>query len=198
MYYVGLTGGIGSGKSIVCKVFDLLNIRHYNADEGAKNIMNTDPGIQEKLKHEFGSDIYEDNILNKEKLAGIIFQDKSALKTINSIVHPRVMEDFFSWATQKKNARYVIFESAIVFESGLERHFNKVIAVSAPERLRIKRVMQRDGVGEEKILQRMDNQLSDEEKNALADMCIVNDDEQLVVPQVLKVNKKVLTCLMHK
>ncbi len=192
MYYVGLTGGIGSGKSLICKMFGVLGIPYYNADEKAKDMINTDRVIHDKLIKEFGNDIYTDNKVNKEKLGEIIFNSTTALKKVNSIVHPRVINDFFLWAKEKEYASYVILESAIIFENELAHNFDMVITVSAPEEMRLQRVMQRDGVDKIKVRERINNQMSDEEKNTLADMCIINNEQKLVLPQVLNVHDSIL------
>jgi len=190
MLKIGITGGIGSGKSIVCEIFRQLGVPIYNADYEAKLLINNNLEIKRKLTDSFGFDIYtETGILNRPLLANIIFNDKQALKTVNSIVHPAVKQHFVSWAEQNKCAPYIIKEAAILFESGSYKQLDKIITVFAGEELRIQRVLQRDAGTREAVLARISKQMSEEEKINLANYIIYNDDNQLVIPQVLKLHQ---------
>ncbi len=194
MLKVGITGGIGSGKTSACMVFETLGIPVYYADTRAKQLMNTDHILKASLEGHFGKDLYEDGILNRRKLAGIIFNDKAALEKVNSWVHPAVARDFVHWCEQQ-TAPYVLEETAILFESGMSQRFGKVILVTAPESVRIARVCARDHVSPEAVRMRMDNQWPDEKKMALADYMICNDDIQPIIPQVMDIHKALLSIM---
>ena len=188
---VGLTGGIGSGKSTVAKVFESLNVPVFNSDLEAKNIINNDEVVIHAITEVFG-DIYQNGELDKVKMAAIVFNDSLALEKLNKIVHPKVAEYFEQWVTTNKDAPVLIKEAAILIESGAYHHMDKIILVTAPKSIRIKRVINRDDVTEEKVVGRMNSQLSDEEKLSFSDFIIVNDDKQLVIPQVLVVYKQLI------
>lgn len=190
MIKVGLTGGIGAGKSMVCNIFSKLGIPVYVADTEAKLLMNTNPAIRQQLLALFGKNIYlENDVLDRKKLSEIIFNDKIALAKVNAIVHPIVRKHFDKWADLQKSA-YVIQEAAILFESGQNAHFDKIILLTAPYEVKIERVMKRDNVSREKVIERMNNQLTDEEKILKSDFIINNDNISMVLPQVLDINKK--------
>jgi dephospho-CoA kinase len=192
MIKVAVTGGIGSGKSVICEVFEKIGIPVFNADRSAKEIMDSDNNIKEKLISYFGADIYDsDEKLYREKFADIIFNDKATLKKVNEIVHPAVRMEFEVWA-KKQNAPYVIEEAAIVFESGQEHLFDKIISVFAPMELRIERVMKRDNITRDKVLERMNNQRNDESRNEKSDFIIVNDDKEMILPQIININSKLI------
>jgi len=184
---IGITGGIGSGKSTVCKIFRTLGVPVYEADTRAKLLMNTDLELKAALEGYFGRDIYRDGMLDRHKLAEIIFNDPSALEKVNSWVHPAVARDFENWHKQQTSP-YVLEEAAIIFESNIAHRFKKVILVTAPEDLRIERVCARDQVAPETVRKRMANQWPEEKKIALADYIIYNDHQHLIIPQVLKIN----------
>jgi dephospho-CoA kinase len=191
---IGITGGIGSGKSIVCKIFSQLGIPVYEADAAAKQLMNTDQELISNLKKEFGEKIYNSkNELNKKALAEIVFNNPHALKKLNNLVHPAVRIDFDNWINKNNSAPYVIEEAAILFESGANKHMDYIITVSAPEDLRFKRVMMRDNVSEEYVRNISKNQMDDKEKIKLSDFEIVNDDTQLLIPQVLHLHDHFLS-----
>lgn len=190
MIKVGLTGGIGSGKTTVSRVFSQLGIPIYEADKEARKLMENHPDIIGALIDNYGKDIYIDKKLNREKLAGIIFEDKDELKKINGIVHPVVREDFERWSKLQQSA-YVIEEAAILYESGSDSQVDFVIAVTAPEKTRIERVMKRDNITSEQVRARINNQLPEETKVAWANFVIYNDNEQLIIPQVIKIDKKI-------
>lgn len=190
MIKVGITGGIGTGKSMVCNIFSKLGIPVYVADTEAKILMNTNSAIKQQLLALFGKDIYNENdVLDRKKLSEIIFNDKIALAKVNAIVHPIVRKHFNKWADLQQSA-YVIQEAAILFESGQNAYFDKIILVTAPYEIKIERVMKRDNISREKVIERMNNQLTDEEKIPKSDFIINNDNKSMVLPQVLEIHKK--------
>lgn len=172
MMKIGLTGGIGSGKTTVAKAFNTLGFPTYIADTEATRLMNTSPEIKNSLIRLFGETIYQpDNILNKQQLATFIFNDTAKLQQVNHIVHPIVLQDFEYWC-EKQNSPLVFFESAILFEAGLESFFDFIICVTAAYQTRIERVMKRDRISEEKVTERIRNQAQEEEKCKKADFII--------------------------
>lgn len=191
---IGITGGIGSGKSLVSRIFNLLGVPVYDADSRAKSIMTTDGILVSQIKKEFGVLSYRaDGGLNREYLAEHVFGDAEKLKRLNSLVHPRVGEDFTRWAKEQSSA-YVLKEAALLFEAGSNTALSKIIVVSAPEALRINRVLQRDKhrtVQQVKDIIR--NQLEEEKKLKLADYIIVNDESKPLIPQVLELHKQFLS-----
>lgn len=191
---IGLTGGIGSGKSMVAKVFATLGIPVFNADEEAKRIMQTSPEIKTKLIEQFGSDIYNESGLDKEKLASIVFNDPFQLQLLNTFVHPLTIQAAKDWAT-KQTSPYVIKEAALIFESAAAYGLLKVIGVTAPLSLKIHRVMQRDGITKDQVDARMRNQISDTIKMRLCDYVIENNNQQMVIPQVLAIDKAIRSAL---
>lgn len=188
MLKVGLTGGIGAGKSIIIKIFEILNIPVYIADIEAKRLIDTDCRIKKALTHVFGEDIYINDSINKAKLASIIFNDKKSLKLVNSIVHPVLRLDFEEWCLLNSKAPYVIQESAIIFESGAQVLFDKIICVSANMDCRISRAMKRDNATKEKVIERINNQMSDVEKIQKSDYVIYNSDSDMLIKQVLELD----------
>ena len=191
---IGLTGGIGSGKSVVAKIFATIGIPVFNADEEAKRIMQTSPAIKTKLIELFGTDIYNAHGLDKEKLAAIVFNDPFQLQLLNAIVHPVTIQAAKDWAA-KQNSLYVIKEAALIFESGAADGLFKVIGVTAPLSLRTYRVMQRDGITKDQVDARMRNQISDTIKMRLCDYVIDNNNQQMVIPQVLEIDKAIRAAL---
>ena len=191
---IGLTGGIGSGKSVVAKIFATLGIPVFNADDEAKRIMQTSPEIKTKLIEQFGMDIYNDSGLDKEKLASIVFDDPFQLQLLNAIVHPVTIQAAKAWAA-KQTSPYVIKEAALIFESGAADGLLKVIGVTAPLSLRTHRVMQRDGITKEQVDARMRNQISDTIKMRLCDYVIENNNQEMVIPQVLEIDKAIRAAL---
>lgn len=192
MLKVGITGGIGAGKSIVAKVFEKLGVPVYYADARAKALMVTNENLVNQIKATFGEDIYKENELDRAKLAQVVFNNTSKLEQLNKLVHPAVKEDFIAWANKHKTAPYVLEEAAILFESGSYKLMDKVITVICPQDIRIKRVMERDGVTREAVLARMANQWKEEEKMALSDFIVQNDGEKLVIPQVLAIHRSII------
>ena len=191
---IGLTGGIGSGKSVVAKVFATLGIPVFNADDEAKRIMQTSTEIKTKLIEQFGTDIYNAHGLDKEKLASIVFNDSFQLQLLNAIVHPVTIQAAKDWAA-KQTSPYVIKEAALIFESGAADGLFKVIGVTAPISIRIHRVMQRDGITKDQVDARMRNQISDTIKMRLCDYVIKNNNQQMVIPQVLEIDKAIRAAL---
>jgi dephospho-CoA kinase len=191
---IGLTGGIGSGKSVVAKIFTTLGIPVFNADEAAKHIMQTSPEMKAKLIEQFGADIYNAHGLDKEKLAAIVFNDPYQLQLLNAIVHPVTIQAAKDWAANQTSP-YVIKEAALIFESGAADGLFKVIGVTAPLSLRTHRVMQRDGITKEQVDARMRNQISDTIKMRLCDYVIDNSNQQMVIPQVLEIDKLIRAAL---
>lgn len=191
---IGLTGGIGSGKSVVAKVFATLGIPVFNADDEAKRIMQTSPEIKTKLIEQFGTDIFNEHGLDKEKLANIVFNDPFQLQLLNAIVHPVTIQAAKDWAA-KQTTPYLIKEAALIFESGTADGLFKVIGVTAPLSLRTHRVMQRDGITKDQVDARMRNQISDTIKMRLCDYVIENNNQQMVIPQVLEIDKAIRAAL---
>jgi dephospho-CoA kinase len=188
---IGVTGGIGSGKSLICKMFNTLGIPSYDADSRAKRLMTTDGILVDAIKKEFGTlSYYTDGNLNREFIGSIVFDNAEKLKTLNSLVHPRVAEDYQGWIKDQAEKPYVIREAALLFESSAADLQDQVIVVSAPESLRIARVLKRDPQRtENEVRNIIKNQMSEDEKRERADFIIVNDDTQLVIPQVLKLHR---------
>ena len=184
--WVGLTGGIGSGKSTVCKVFSLLGIPVYGADERAKWLMANDPSLKAQISSTFGPNAYSpEGVLNREFLAAAVFSNPTQLAALNALVHPAVALDFATWASQQA-APYLIKEAALLFETGAAQQLDYVINVSSPLKIRMARVLFRDSHrSEAQVNQIIDQQLPDEEKNERADFTIKNADNKLILPQIL-------------
>ena len=163
MEIIGLTGGIGSGKTTIAKMFEDLDVPVYYADDEAKKLINSNRKIREKLIHLFGKEAFKNSKLNRAFIASIIFNNKEKLNNINAIVHPEVEKHFKKW-TKSQNSKYVIQENAIIFESGAQERFDKIITVTAPVDVKIERVKKRDQISKEKVLERMYNQLGDDYK----------------------------------
>ena len=190
MIKIGITGGIGSGKSTVCKVFELLGVPVYYADDEGKKLLDTIQ-VKEKVLEIFGNSILiEDNIIDRKKLSELVFNNKEKLEKLNSIIHPAVGLHFEEWIKKQEGNRYVIKEAAILFESGAYKQVDKVITVVAPSELKIKRAMQRSGITREQVEERINNQMNDEEKVKRSQYSIVNDEEHLIIPQVLKIHQE--------
>ena len=189
MYKVGITGGIGSGKSYVCDMLRERGVAIYNSDIRAKQLMNSSSAIREALIANFGEECYTSEGLNRELLASVVFSDSERLKALNGIVHPAVIADFNSWSDEQEGS-YVVLESAILFEAGLEGSVDVVVAVMAPESLRIERVMARDGATREQVAQRIANQLSDEERSSRAKYAVVNIDVDDLAEDVEQLHRR--------
>ena len=191
MKKIGITGGIGSGKTYVAEVFRSLGISIFYADSQAKKIMISSEKMIKLLKEEFGNDIYKDSDLNKEKLASIVFSNSDKLQKLNSLVHPLVKEEFNNWC-KKQTSPYVIKEAAILFESKSHLGLDAVICVLAPLELRKKRLFNRNNYTEKDIKKRIENQISQEKKEKQSDYIIVNDEKDLLLPQIIKIHEKLI------
>lgn len=188
MLKIGITGGIGSGKTTVCQVFEALSIPVFNADEVAKMIMVSDRDLVKGIKLAFGEKAYFNNgELNRKFLSDIVFNDSQALQMLNELVHPAAIRAFDEWAL-KQTSKYCLHEAAILFESGAYKSCDKSILVYAPEDLRIQRVINRDGVSEQEVRARIDKQMPEDEKEKLADFVILNDGKTAIIPQVLELH----------
>jgi dephospho-CoA kinase len=196
---IGLTGGIGSGKTTIAKVFAQLGVPVFDADTAAKNIMNTSPIIQQKLMDIFGKEVYDIQEngalqLNRSFLAELVFADPFKLDQLNAIVHPITIQAALDWANLQ-TAPYVIKEAALFFESGSSMGVKKIIGVAAPKALRIHRVMKREACSKQEVEKRMMHQIDESLKMKLCDWVIVNDDQQLVLPQVVALHEHILANL---
>ncbi|MGJ1269692.1 dephospho-CoA kinase [Sphingobacterium spiritivorum] len=190
---IGITGGIGAGKSIICNIFKVLGIPVYNADQEAKDIMIKSEKVRTALTETFGKETYfEDGSLNRAFLSSKVFGDEAQLKLLNGIVHPAVIRAGEEWA-QKQTAAYSLKEAALLFETGSYRQLDYTILVTAPEEVRIARVVARDHTEAEKVRDRISKQMSDKEKSELADFIVINDGIQPLLPQVLHLHQQFLT-----
>ncbi len=190
MLRIGVTGGIGSGKTTVCRVFEVLGIPVYYADAAARTLMETDPELIAGIKKNFGGAAYnEEEKLNRKYISDIVFQDEAKLSLLNSLVHPATIREAARWM-QQQTTPYAIKEAALMFESESFHHVDKVIGVYAPKNLRIQRAMKRDAISREEVLARMNKQLDEEIKMRLCDYIIYNDEQQLVIPQVMKLHEE--------
>ena len=190
MLKIGLTGGIGSGKSTVAKLFRSLGIEVYSADIEAKKLMNLNLHLKKEIILLFGNTAYVETGINSGFIASKVFSNPSLLKKLNSIVHPVVREDFFEWLEKRSENPYVIQEAAILFESGFSSYFDYNILVNAPHNIRIERVMNRDKVQKEDVERRINQQFSDDKKIKLSDFQINNSGSELLIPQVLELHNK--------
>ena len=188
MMKVGVTGGIGSGKSTVCRLFAQKGIAVYDSDAAAKRLMQEDGALRRQLAGRFGEGTFRDGQLDRAYLAGIVFADPQALADLNALVHPVVMRDFDAWAARQEGS-YVILESAILCEAGLEGSVDKTGAVLAPRELRIERTCRRDGCGADQVVRRIAAQLDDDALSARADYVVVNIFEEDLEPAVVKLDR---------
>ena len=183
MKRIGITGGIGAGKSLVAEIIKAMGYPVYNSDERAKELTDSNPKIKEGLIHLFGIEIYQNDTLNKFALAQAIFSNESLREKVNALIHPIVREDFNLWALAQNNS-LGFNESAILFETGSFKNFDAIILVYAPKELRIKRIMKRDNCSENEVLKRMNSQFSDEEKYQLTEFRVLNDEQTPLLEQV--------------
>src|SRR6188768_71013 len=188
---LGLTGGIGSGKSTVAQIFEVLGIPVYYADVAAKKIMNEDEGLRSAITNIFGERAYSNNILDRKYISSIVFSDPAKLQQLNALVHPATKKDGEAWM-QQQTTPYAIHEAALIFEAKVSDRLDIVIGVSSPIELRIKRAMKRDKVNREEVLKRMDQQLDEEVKMSKCDFVLINDEQQLLIPQILELHEKLI------
>jgi len=187
MHRVGLTGNIGSGKSLVAQIFETFGVPVFDADKEAKEILFS-PEVSKKVIQLFGNSILSEGNIDRKKLAQLVFNNELSLQKLNSIIHPAVRTKFENWSKSITGKPYLIYEAAILFESGHFKHLDAVISVDADPEIRIQRVMDRDGVLREQVLDRMRNQWPDERKNYLADFVIKNNGDELLIEQIEKVH----------
>jgi dephospho-CoA kinase len=197
MLRIGLTGGIGSGKTTVAKIFELLGIPVYYADDETKRIMNENEGLKAAIKKQFGEESYTNGELNRPFLATKVFSDPYQLEILNSLTHPVTINDAAHWMNRQKTL-YVIKEAALIFESGAVEHLDYVIGVYAPESLRIKRAMERNDASREDVIKRMNRQLDEEIKMRLCDFILKNDEQELLIPQVIALHSTLLELAKRK
>lgn len=188
---VGITGGIGSGKSIVARIFGTLGVPLYFADERARILTNENVQLREQIKLHFGEKSYVNNVLDRKYIASIVFNDKDKLALLNSLIHPVTIKDAEDWM-QQQTAPYAIKEAALIFETDAQQHLDFIIGVYAPQALRIKRVVDRDKIDRAQVMHRMKNQIEESIKMKLCDAIIVNDEQQLVIPQVVALHGRLL------
>ncbi len=186
MKTIGLTGLIGSGKSLICSVFEHLGIPVFLSDNYAKELYK-DTSFLEEIVSVFGQEVFNKGVLDKKILANIVFNDKEKLEKLNSMIHPKVLEMFLLWS-KNRQAPYVILESAILFEIGWEKYFDKTICISTPKDIAIERALKRDKVSKQDIEKRMSNQFSNEDKCKRADFIIFHDNKTMLLPQILEIH----------
>ncbi len=197
MLKIGLTGNMGSGKTTVSKIFEILGVPVFYADDEAKNIMVSDPQLVSEIKSAFGAEAYyDDGKLNRKHISAIVFNNEVELKRLNGLVHPAVFRAFDKWVASITGAPYVIKEAALLFESNSYKMCDYTIMVQAPLEDRIKRTMKRDKLSRIEVESRNARQFSDEQKTALADYVIKNDNMQLLIPQVLELHE-IISSLVH-
>jgi dephospho-CoA kinase len=187
MKIIGLTGGIGSGKSTVLELFKILGVKTYSADESAKKLVNTDPNLINLIKSSFGNNIYDKGLLNTRKLSKIVFEDTEKLKLLNSIIHPAVARDFKLFLNSI-NEDYIVKEAAIIFETKSENNYDKIIFIQSPLEIRIERVIMRDNISREEVMKRINNQL---DENLIIDKCdyvISNENKEDLEDKVLSIH----------
>jgi dephospho-CoA kinase len=188
MLKIGLTGGIGSGKSTVAKIFETFGIPVYYADNAAKKLMNSNEELKQKIKLHYGEAAYKNDQLDRKYLADIVFNSPEKLELLNTLIHPVTIIDAEEWL-QKQVTPYSIKEAALLFESGAAENLDYIIGVYAPQDLRIKRVIKRDGLSADEIWKRMNRQVNEEMKMKLCDFVIINNEQELLIPQVLKLHQ---------
>lgn len=191
MLKVGLTGGIGSGKTTVARIFEVLAVPVYYADAEAKKMMEEDPSLRQQIIRHFGASAYHEGKLNRPYLAASVFSDPEKTRLMNSLVHPATIRHATAWMRQQQTP-YAIKEAALVFESGAEKELDVVIGVSAPLALRMQRVQLRDGLSAAAIQARIDRQMEESEKLGRCDFVIVNDEQELLIPQVVSLHAQLL------
>jgi dephospho-CoA kinase len=191
MKKIGLTGGIGSGKSTIAHIFEVLNIPVYYADDASKRLLNEDEDLKKRVKIAFGEGAYPDGKLNRKYLSDQVFNDSQKIQLLNSLVHPATIRDASEWM-KKQKAPYIIKEAALIFESGADKDLDYVIGVKSPLELRIKRTMNRDTISAEQVHARLDKQMDEAIKLNLCDYVIINDEQHMLIPQVLTLHEEFL------
>jgi dephospho-CoA kinase len=194
---IGLTGGIGSGKSTAAQIFEVFGIPVYYADIEAKRLMNDDQQVRDEIIKVFGEQAYPNNSLDRKYISSIVFSDPSKLELLNGIVHPATKRDSEKWMLSQTTP-YAIHEAALIFEAKVNERLDYVIGVSSPEELRIQRAMQRDNVNREEVIKRMDRQLDEKIKMSNCDFILINDEQQLLIPQVLALHQKLIDLSKQK
>ena len=189
MLRIGLTGGIGSGKTTVAKIFEALSIPVFYADDAAKQLMNTNEELKKSIIQNFGEATYKNGELDRKHLASIVFSNKEKLELLNSITHPLTIQNAEDWM-KRQTSPYIIKEAALLFESGTAERLDYVIGVYAPQHIRVKRVMDRDNMTTEEVMKRISRQIDEEMKMKLCNFVITNNEQALVIPQVLELDKK--------
>lgn len=193
MKTIGITGGIGSGKTLVCQVFSSLGVPVFNSDSVAKDLMNNFDDLINKIISLFGEKAYKSNKLNRAYISQIVFNDKEKLNALNTLVHPRVRESFNIWSQRHDNKPYVLNEAALLIESGAHKVLDAIIYINAPEKIRISRVMIRDNCNETDVRNRIRNQWSDDQKIKHCKWIINNDNSEMLLPQILDVHKEMIS-----
>jgi len=191
MLKVAITGGIGSGKSLVCQVFKTLGIPIFDADAVSNQLVEHDAALKTAIIELFGKEAYKNNIYNRKYIASIVFSQAEMLQALNALVHPKAIEAAKQWF-EKQQTPYAIKEAAILFESNSEKDIDIIIGVTAPEKVRIERVMQRTGYSKEEVIKRMQQQMPDEEKMAKCNYVIQNNDTDAILPQILQIHKQLI------
>lgn len=191
MLKIGLTGGIGSGKSTVAKIFEILGVPVYYADDAAKRLMNEDEELKATIISHFGEESYINNKLNRPYLASVVFNNEEKLALLNSITHPATIRDADQWM-QKQNSPYIIKEAALLFESGSYNYLDYIIGVSSPAQLRISRTMERDHVSREEVQKRINRQMDETEKMRRCNFIITNNEQEMLIPQVIALHEKLI------
>lgn len=194
---IGLTGGIGSGKSTAAQIFEVLGIPVYYADDEARRLMNEDKELRSEIIKSFGVNSYVNNVLDRKYISSIVFSDPAKLELLNSLVHPATKTDGEKWM-RSQTTPYAIHEAALIFEASVNERLDYVIGVSSTEELRIQRVMQRDNVSREEILKRMSRQINEEVKMSRCDFILINDEQQLLIPQILELHHKLIDLSKQK
>jgi dephospho-CoA kinase len=194
---LGVTGGIGAGKTTVCRIFNVLGIPVFSADIEARIIMETDQNVIRKINALTGKDLFLNGSLDRKGLAKLIFTNKNLLEQVNNVVHPVVLNQFLIW-TEKQYTPYVILEAAILFESNASKLVDKIITVIAPEEERVERVIQRNDLTREQVMERMQNQMHDEERLIQSDYVIDNSENQMIIPLILKIHDDILNKIQSK
>lgn len=189
MLKLGVTGRIGSGKSIVCQIFSTLGIPVYKADERAKELVNSNSELQKVIISEFGNESFVNSVYNRPYIASVVFKDQKKLSALNRIIHPVVEKDYSIWLADKKKFHYTVYEAAILFESGASEKMDYILVIDAPENELINRVMKRDNLSRAEVELRLNNQWKTDKKDGLADWIIMNDGNTLILPKVLEIHK---------